>query len=444
MSAAQGHGFTSQQVRPTRWHVLRAAVVAAGRWVIFVLLLALALLAGLVTAAAAAVAGAHPTVAMVAGAVAAALCAAGVTRLTTRRATRAWRSACAVLAGVVVAVFAVSLVVPPSGRPAAPDPGSMAFWDLPTGSRLANVRLPGVGSPRPAPVVVLHGGPGIPDTARSVQLYAPLTRLGFDVVVYEQLGAGRSSRPDDSRDYGVDRDVTDLEAIRQQLEVPRLTLVGWSYGGALAASYLAAHPEHVAAMVLISPGALDPGDRSADRATSHLGIGERAQVLAELLAPRALLGYALLQVDPLAAHEVFGDGEADARNDAVLTASAPGLHCPGHRPDPVHGSGFYALQYPQSATAPDRPDVRPTLRGLRVPTLVLKGSCDYLSWRSATTYLELLPESSLVYLPDAGHDVLGDQPDEALACISAFLDGGPTPLPATRSTVVPASYKGPA
>jgi proline iminopeptidase len=231
----------------------------------------------MVIAAAVAVAGAQPTAATVAGAAAAAVCAAAAVRLTSRTPTRTGRSAQAVLAGLVVAVFAVSLVVPPSARQPALDPGSTAFWDLPTGSRLAHARLPGVGFSRAAPVVVLHGGPGIPDTARSVRLYAPLARLGFDVEVYEQLGAGRSTRATDPRTYGIDRDVADLEAIRQQLGVPRLILVGSSYGGALAASYLAAYPEHVEAMLLVSPGTLDPDDHIADRATSRLGVVQRAQ-----------------------------------------------------------------------------------------------------------------------------------------------------------------------
>lgn len=66
------------------------------------------------------------------------------------------------------------------------------------------------------------------------------------------------------------------------------------------------------------------------------------------------------------------------------------------------------------------------------------------SERSGEHLLNLLPDSSLVYLDGAGHDVLGDRPDDAVACIRAFLDARPLPLPATRETTIPPSFEGPA
>jgi pimeloyl-ACP methyl ester carboxylesterase len=261
------------------------------------------------------------------------------------------------------------------------------------------------------------------------EFFGQLTGLGFDVYVYDQLGSGGSSRLADPTGYGIDRDVADLEAVRRAIGAERMVLIGHSYGGALAGHYLAAHPDRVERLILSSPGALDPDDTSGDRATARLDLGRRVRSYAAALAPRALLGYTLLQVNPAAAHAYFGDREADARNDAILSIAEPGLHCtPEQAHGPVRGSGFYALQYPQSATAPNGPDVRAALAGLPTPTLILKGSCDYLSWQSATDFRRALPNTSLLYLEGAGHNTYQDRPDLALAAIQAFLTDRPLPL----------------
>lgn len=382
--------------------------------------------------------------ALAAGGLVELLVAASGLHLVLRRSPGGGALAVGVAAGLV-AVSALAVLVPlPDPRvPPAAVPGE-ARWELPTGSVLRYVHLPARGPVRGGPVVFLHGGPGIADLAGDSGYFGRLTDDGFDVYVYDQLGAGSSSRLPDPTGYGVGRDVADLEAIRRRLGADRMILIGHSYGGTLAEHYLAAHPDRVAKLVLISPGPLDPADRSDARVAARLATRQRLRLYAALARPRALLGYALLQVDPGAGHAYLPDAEADARNDHVLALSGSALHCPGAGgPRPaVHGSGFYRLQYPQSATAPPRVDPRPRLRGLPIPTLVLKGSCDYLSWRSAAGVREVLPRSTLVYLRGAGHNAYQDRPDDVLAAIRAFLTGRPAPVPPYAGTAVPADYEG--
>ena len=245
----------------------------------------------------------------------------------------------------------------------------------------------------------------------------------------------------------MDRDVADLDHVRALIGADRVVLIGHSYGGLLAAHYLAAHTDHIARLVLISPQSPDPADRSGGLVTARLGPERLMRLAVELLAPRALLGYALLQINPALAHAYFPDAEADARNDRVLTIAQPALHgiAPSPRGDvPYRASGFYRLQYPQSATAQASADVRPRLLGMAQPTLILKGGADYLSWTSATTYRRALPNSVLVDYPDAGHNLHQDLPQDALGEIRAFLNGAALPTPPYAGLEVPAGYEGPA
>jgi hypothetical protein len=81
-------------------------------------------------------------------------------------------------------------------------------------------------------------------------------------------------------------------------------------------------------------------------------------------------------------------------------------------------------------------DPWPALAGLATPALVLKGSCDYLSWGTAIDYRHALPQARLVYLHHAGHNAYRDQPARFLAVVRAFLTGRPSPFrpgPATTS-----------
>jgi proline iminopeptidase len=60
--------------------------------------------------------------------------------------------------------------------------------------------------------------------------FGRLASDGFYVYVYDQVGRGRSSRLADPRGYTMERDVSDLEAIREEIGAERTVLIGHSYG----------------------------------------------------------------------------------------------------------------------------------------------------------------------------------------------------------------------
>jgi proline iminopeptidase len=159
---------------------------------------------------------------------------------------------------------------------------------------------------------------------------------------------------------------------------------------------------------------------------------------------RALLGYVLLQVNPRAAYAFAGDAEMDARFDRVYNRTRPALHCAGKPPGPqLHGLGFYAHYYQQSPASPPHENFLPALAERPIPTLIIKGRCDYLSWSSAVAYLQALPEAPLVYLDGAGHNAYLDEPDRYLAAVRAFLLDERLPEPVYEEQRPPDDYEGP-
>ncbi len=409
----------------------------------------LALGVGCVTGAAAlvgtAVVSSVPAVFLAAGTLVTLTVTLAATTWATRRMTRLprRRTVAASTVGLTV-LFTAAALVPLNGAASPPPrtPGER-FVTLSTGSRIAYTKVPARGVARPDPVVVVHGGPGTPDMRGDSAYFGQLAAAGFAVYVYDQFGSGASARAKDPDEYTMARTVADLEALRRHIGAEKMLLIGHSYGGRIAATYLARHPGRVSRIVLSSPADLAPSAGGASL-LGPLTVRQKLGVFAAMARPRIQLAYSLLQVNPTAAHALVGDGEVDGDFEAVYDRSRPALHCPGQDPGPrLRGVGFYANQYPQSPTR-DRPaDPRPALARTATPALVIKGSCDYLSWSSALGYLKALPRSTLFYLPGAGHNAYQDRPARYLAEVRAFLTGHRLPIPAHRGTAVPTDYRGP-
>lgn len=98
------------------------------------------------------------------------------------------------------------------------------------------------------PIVLLHGGPGVPDYLGPVAaILAPPRR----VITFDQRGVGASTVR--MGGYSLSAYLSDLEAIRAWLGVERLHLFGHSWGGLLAQLYAAAYPAHTGSLFLCDP-----------------------------------------------------------------------------------------------------------------------------------------------------------------------------------------------
>ncbi|MEE4204786.1 MAG: proline iminopeptidase-family hydrolase [Erythrobacter sp.] len=110
------------------------------------------------------------------------------------------------------------------------------------------VRITGeIGPDHPAPVVFIHGGPGGTHAGFAAMLGLANERA---VILYDQLGSGKSDRPDNPANWRVDRFVEELEAVRKAVGAQKWHVAGQSWGSALALEYTARYPERVASTVL--------------------------------------------------------------------------------------------------------------------------------------------------------------------------------------------------
>lgn len=101
-----------------------------------------------------------------------------------------------------------------------------------------------------APVLILHGGPG--SSHWSLQGLKELASVR-PVILYDQLGCGRSDRPEDDSLWNIDRFVHEVKQLKDGLGLKALHILGHSWGTTLAAAYYLTYPEDVASIVFSSP-----------------------------------------------------------------------------------------------------------------------------------------------------------------------------------------------
>jgi proline-specific peptidase len=97
------------------------------------------------------------------------------------------------------------------------------------------------------PVLLLHGGPGA--THDYLESLEALAESGRRVVLYDQLGCGKSDRADESH-WTVETYVEEVGAVREALGLETIHLFGNSWGGMLAMEYALTQPAGLASLML--------------------------------------------------------------------------------------------------------------------------------------------------------------------------------------------------
>ncbi len=103
------------------------------------------------------------------------------------------------------------------------------------------------GNPKGKPVLYVHGGPGQGFSSSSKRFFNPEK---WNIILFEQRGAGRSRPFASIRDNTISKLVSDIKKLLQFLGIRKVFLFGGSWGSTLSLVYAIKHPESVSGMVL--------------------------------------------------------------------------------------------------------------------------------------------------------------------------------------------------
>jgi proline iminopeptidase len=251
------------------------------------------------------------------------------------------------------------------------------------------------------PVVVLHGGPG----AHHDYLLPGFDALatGRTLVYYDQRGGGQSP-VDRDVPVGWREQVADLEALRGQWGLAQLDLAGYSWGALLAILYAREHPGRAGRLALVSPA---PSHRAA-RAEFESRFAARSGAPALLAERQRLREEGSATRDP----------ERYRRRSFELSVA-------GYFHDPAKVAGLTAFRVTGRTQQEvwqslGEFDVRPALRTLSVPAIVLHGDDDPIPLASARETAELLGAEFHV-LARCGHVPYVEAPEEFTRLLDGFL-----------------------
>jgi proline iminopeptidase len=257
------------------------------------------------------------------------------------------------------------------------------------------------------PVVFLHGGPG--EGSQTFARFAgPALERSLRMVYLDQRGSGRSERPKDEAAYSIDRLVEDVEALRQELGVERISVIGHSFGTVLALEYAARYPDHVSRVVLAAAVPDIPAllRIQCDRL-------ERTDAAAYARAAAAAGGcnpFAAYQGDAQKAfidRNMFPDPATGRLVDE--TDAADGLGNTGELSRAIFDGGFMSYRFGRAGA-------------VSAPVLILAGEADHEAVVEPQRALAAaLPRGRIVVLPGRGHFMFVEDPDGFARLVVPFL-----------------------
>jgi proline-specific peptidase len=255
------------------------------------------------------------------------------------------------------------------------------------------------------PLLCLHGGPG-----STHHYFEPLEQLaaeGRRVVLYDQVGCGDSSRPEDDSLYTLELFLDELDTVRDALGLDRVHLLGTSWGGMLALEHVLARPAGVAGLVLSST-LCDAGTWTEEvaRLRDELPAAQRDLLVAD---DRTAPGFAEAE----AAFDRRHFHRNEPSHPAVLRGLAAKSRCP-----------YEAMWGPNEWTVTGELagwNVCGRLAEIRAPTLVVSGRHDLCTPRIAARLVDGIDGAEHVLFERSSHTPVVEESDRYLQVVSAFL-----------------------
>lgn len=222
----------------------------------------------------------------------------------------------------------------------------------------------------------------------------------------------------DSTALALDDHIEDLEAVRTYFGLERLTLLGHSWGGMLAAAYGLRYPDNTAKLVLSNP--------SPARRTPYL-----AELGPKLVA--WMDSATLASVPQLEANMTDTTMDLQATCRAYWNVMARGYFADpmdtatiqGMKGDFCTSSGDALLNGWLVTRATLRSigdwDWRDDLTSLTAPTLIVTGTDDTMPLEATREWESAMPNAEMVVLEDTGHYPHVERPEEYFRVVSGFL-----------------------
>jgi pimeloyl-ACP methyl ester carboxylesterase len=204
----------------------------------------------------------------------------------------------------------------------------------------------------------------------------------YRIILWDMRGHGRSDYPDDIGEYSEAATVADMAALLDAAGTETAIVGGLSLGGYMSLAFHAAHPQRVAALLIIDTG---PGFKNDE-------------------ARESWNKYALATAKNF-----------EAEGLARLKSASP------ERATSEHRSAKGLINAARGMLTQRNANVINSLPGIAVPSLVLVGANDEPFLNAADYMAKRIPKARKIVIPDAGHAANIDQPGLFNEAVLDFL-----------------------
>ncbi len=254
------------------------------------------------------------------------------------------------------------------------------------------------------PVLVLHGGPGVPHGYLTD--LADITDSGRTVVFYDQAGCGRSDPLDDPAGWTVDTFVEEVGAVRGELGLDRVHLFGHSWGGMLGLEYALQRPPGLASLTLAGTTASMPLYASEVRRLLERLPDQVRETLA------GAVGTAAEYEEAAGAFHKLWMCRLTPYPDHVAQAFA-GMN------EPLY-EAMVGAEWNVTGTLKDW-DVTARLGELDLPVLVTTGRYDAITPAAVRPLVEGIRGAQWMVFEESAHLAMAEEPERYRAALDAFL-----------------------
>lgn len=266
-----------------------------------------------------------------------------------------------------------------------------------------------LGEGKQTPILMLHGGPG--GTSRSFYQFAA---LGQDrpVIIFDQLGSGRSDHHTDSSLLTVENFVEQVAALKTSLNLKVFYLHGHSWGTALALEYYLKYPKGIKALIFNSPyfsTQLWKADADTLISTLHDSI--------QIAIKNGEKNHDFESPSYKNANEVFSKNFG-VRNTRLTSEMDTATYESNKF---IYNYMWGPTEFTATGTLINYDRVQ-SLKTITVPTLFITGEFDEARPVTVKYFQSLVPKAKYVMIEGAGHGTMHDNKSQNLDAIKKFLD----------------------
>lgn len=250
-----------------------------------------------------------------------------------------------------------------------------------------------------SPLFILPGGPGANRTH-----FASYRCLqdDMDLVFHDPRGCGDSDKGS-LADYSLENYIEDVEAIRKNLGMEKISLLGKSYGGLPALGYAIRYPKTIEKLILVATGPSHHFISTAQKKLAEIGSPEQIQVSQKLWEGR------------------FASTEEVERYFQMMMPLYSKRYVPT-APSKEELPFAYEPLNKGFLTDLRTVDYNNQLSAIACPTLVITGDSDWIFDQMYSKFMsDKIPNAELVILKNAGHFIEMDAGEEFYGAIRKFI-----------------------